>query len=175
MSASTQQQHNPHWLMCQYGCNRWFKSTGGHTKHNHIFHCKELEAPVAIQRPVDSEQLIHLTLTRFLILKSDEEIQSSSTPNDADIESHNDNPFLNDNPLFNDDPPFNDNSLFNDNNPPFIEEDPLFNDENPEDNQLINDNQACDESPSQDEIIHHHHPLINSTYTLIISVLVCLS
>lgn len=104
-------QHNAFQLRCTYGCNKWFKTTGGRTRHNRKFH-KQFDNPL----PINNDPLIDDNL----------------------------NPLIN-NPFINNDPPINDNPLFNDD--PFED--------------LPEPNAERNESPFQDEIKIHHHPLIN--------------
>ena len=116
-------QYNAYQLQCMYGCNQWFKTAGGRTKHNRRVH----------------EQLVSHTHHDVL-----------------------DNPLIDDDTLTNDDPhSINDNPPIDDD--PFIDDDPLINNDPLS---LFNDNPFEDlpernEFPLRDEIIIHHHPLIN--------------
>lgn len=69
-------QHNPRQLKCTHGCRKWFKTTGGRTRHIRSFHnAKAAMHPSRVHHNLNpdeaidvphSEQFIHLTHTRFL-------------------------------------------------------------------------------------------------------------
>jgi len=140
----SRQQHNPHQLKCTHGCEKWFKTAGGRTRHVRSSH----NAKATLHRR---------SLTNH---SSDAAIQSSPPPDDAisyaflrnfqdsprsnlslfDV-PHGDIPPMFDDPFFNDDPPLNE---------PF-------------------DVRSPERSKSPLDEICIHHPLINGMYTLKIS------
>jgi len=128
------QQHNPCQLKCTLGCNRWFKTASGRTRHIRSFHTGITKTAIHPQRPSHAEA--------HHDFNTDEGIQSSPPPDDTisyvtaspqnshytprsrlstlDVRDSDaelpifDDPFYinaNGDPPFNNDPPFNDDPL----------------------------------------------------------------
>lgn len=175
MPPGIRQQHNSLQLECLLGCRKWFKTTGGRTKHmRSSFH--SAEAAMRPRRPshthngLNPDEAIHSPPPEDTISYASSQNTPRSRLSTPDVPHGGipmfDNPPFNNHPFFNDDPLFNDDPFINDN--PFINDDPFIND-NPPLNEPFARSPARNESPLQDEISIYHHPLINGAYTVIIS------